>query len=157
MGTIRWEFAAGFSVQLYNADWYTRICEHLDKKNISSYIFTMRRKKGALIPLELSIIAACLDLIAGGTEEAHGFLIAKQIGDQSSARMLTSHGTLYKALDRMEKTGLLKSHWEDPILAASESRPRRRLYRVTAQGETAFEVAPTTLAQSNPRSRRVTT
>ena len=56
----------------------------------------MRRKKGALIPVELSILSASLDLQTRGVEEAHGFLIAKQISDQNDARMLTAHGTLYK-------------------------------------------------------------
>ncbi len=117
----------------------------------------MRRKKGTLIPLELSILAACLGLKTRGTEEAHGFLIAKQIGDQSGARMLTSHGTLYKALGRMEKGGLLKSRWEDPIAAANESRPRRRLYQITADGVNALDAA--TVPKSRPISsaKRATT
>ncbi len=117
----------------------------------------MRRKEGTLIPLELSILAACLDLKKHGAEEAHGFLIAKQIGDHTGARMLTSHGTLYKALGRMEKTGLLKSRWEDPIAAAKESRPRRRLYRVTAQGVSAFDAALAPRPQTISSSERATT
>jgi PadR family transcriptional regulator PadR len=117
----------------------------------------MRRKKGVLIPLEMAILAACLDLKTRGAEEAHGFLIAKQIGDQSGARMLTSHGTLYKALGRMEKTGLLKSRWEDPVVAANESRPRRRLYRVTVVGVTAFDAARSLQSQPVPVSRRAVT
>ena len=55
--------------------------------------------------------------------------------------MLTSHGTLYKALGRMAKVGLLESRWEDPIIAADESRPRRRFYRVTAEGQVASRAA----------------
>ena len=117
----------------------------------------MRRKKGALIPLELSILAACLDLKTRGADEAHGFLIAKRIGDQTGARMLTSHGTLYKALGRMEKTGLLKSRWEDPVAAANDSRPRRRLYRVTAQGVSAFDAARAPRPQAISSSKRATT
>jgi PadR family transcriptional regulator PadR len=101
----------------------------------------MRRKKGALVPLEISILAACINLALSGLKESHGFLIAKQIGDQQGARMLTSHGTLYKALGRMAKAGLLESRWEDPVIAAEQSRPRRRFYRVTAEGQTAFRVA----------------
>jgi PadR family transcriptional regulator PadR len=117
----------------------------------------MRRKKGALVPLELSILAACLDLKLAGTEEAHGFLIAKKIGDESGARMLTAHGTMYKALGRMEKTGLLKSRWEDPTLAASESRPRRRFYRVTVQGATAFDASAAHNKQPSSSLKRITT
>ena len=117
----------------------------------------MRRKKGALIPLELSVLAACLDLKMQGSAEVHGFLIAKKIGDQTGAKMLTSHGTLYKALGRMEKTGLLKSRWEDPVAAATESRPRRRLYRVTAEGASAIDTATAPVKQSVSSSKRATT
>ncbi len=117
----------------------------------------MRRKKGELIPVELSILAACLDLKSRGLEESHGFLIAKQISDQNGARMLTSHGTLYKALGRMEKAGLLKSNWEDPVAAAEQSRPRRRFYRITAQGLEAFNAARAQQAQPNSVAKRATT
>ena len=117
----------------------------------------MRRKKGVRIPLELSILVACLDLKTRGAEQVHGFLIAKQIGDQTGAKMLTSHGTLYKALGRMEKTGLLKSRWEDPVAAANESRPRRRLYRVTAEGVAAFDAARAPRPQPVSSSKRATT
>ena len=117
----------------------------------------MRRKKGVLIPLELTILATCLDLKTRGVEEGHGFMIAKQIKDQKSARMLTSHGTLYKALGRMEKAGLLKSHWEDPLAAAEETRPRRRLYRITAQGQAALSAARALQSQPRLTSQRAAT
>ena len=116
----------------------------------------MRRKKGTLIPLELSILASCLGLKASGAEEAHGFLIAKHIRDQERARMLTAHGTLYKALGRMEKAGLLKSRWEDPLVAAEEARPRRRLYHVTAQGQAAFDAASAPQPRPHFASKRAT-
>lgn len=117
----------------------------------------MRRKKGALIPIELSVLAACLDLKTRGIEEVHGFLIAKQISDQTGARMLTSHGTLYKALGRMERSGLLKSRWEDPLVAANESRPLRRLYRVTAEGAKAFDTAGVPNPETTSSAERATT
>jgi DNA-binding PadR family transcriptional regulator len=71
-------------------------------------------------------------------DSLHGFLIARDVKERQAARLLTAHGTLYKALDRMQKAGLLESEWEDPLLAAAEGRPRRRLYRVTAAGEAAL-------------------
>jgi DNA-binding PadR family transcriptional regulator len=52
--------------------------------------------------------------------------------ERSGSRSLTSHGTLYKALGRLEGFGLLASHWEDA--AAVEGRPRRRLYELTGEG-----------------------
>ena len=117
----------------------------------------MRRKKDTLIPVELSILAACLGLKSRGVDEVHGFLIAKQISDQQGARMLTAHGTLYKALGRMEKAGLLKRRWEDPVAAADEARPRRRLYRITAQGQAAFDAARAPQPQAQFVSKRAAT
>ena len=94
----------------------------------------MRRKPGALLPLELDILEAGLDLARRGQGDFHGFAIAKRVQELEGARRLTAHGTLYKALARMEKAGLLHSRWEDPSTAADERRPRRRLYEVTAEG-----------------------
>jgi len=101
----------------------------------------MRRKAGSLVPLELSILEAGIELTVRGAPYFHGFLIAKEIKEREDARLLTAHGTLYKALDRMQKAGLLESEWEDPFAAAGEGRPRRRLYRVTIAGETALAAA----------------
>lgn len=98
----------------------------------------MRRKAGALVPLELSILDAGIELAVRGAPYFHGFLIAREIKEREDARLLTAHGTLYKALDRMQKAGLLESEWEDPSVGAAEGRPRRRLYRVTMAGETAL-------------------
>ena len=117
----------------------------------------MRRKKGSLIPLEVSVLTTCLDLKTRGTGEGHGFLIAKQIKDRENTRMLTAHGTLYKALGRLEKAGLLKSRWEDPVAAAEAARPRRRMYRITAQGEAALKATLVLKLQPHFSSRRATT
>lgn len=97
-----------------------------------------RRKAGTLLPIELSILAAAIELRVRGARLFHGFQIAKEIKERDDARMLTSHGTLYKALDRMRRLGYLESEWEDPLLAAQEGRPRRRFYSVTAAGEAAL-------------------
>ena len=94
----------------------------------------MKRKPGALLPIEISILDAGLRLSSRGIDEFYGFLVAKEIKDSKNARLLTAHGTLYKALDRLEQMGFLTSQWEDPQIDAMESRPRRRLYRGTAAG-----------------------
>jgi DNA-binding PadR family transcriptional regulator len=101
----------------------------------------MRRKAGSLVPLELSILEAGIELAVRGAQYFHGFLIAKEVKEREDARLLTAHGTLYKALDRMQKAGLLESEWEDPVAAAAEGRPRRRLYRVTVAGQAALAEA----------------
>jgi PadR family transcriptional regulator PadR len=96
----------------------------------------VRRKLGAILPLEASILATAVDLAKAGTTEFHGFQLAKQLRDGEGQKQLTAHGTLYKALSRMEKAGLLSSVWEDP--AAEEGRPRRRLYSNTSDGRVAL-------------------
>ncbi len=98
----------------------------------------MRRKEGSLVPLEVSILEAALDLRHRGVSEAHGFLLAKEMREERHARRLTAYGTLYKALDRMERAGYLESRWEDPMIAARQGRPRRRFYWVTLVGEGAL-------------------
>jgi PadR family transcriptional regulator, regulatory protein PadR len=98
----------------------------------------MRRKPGTLLPLEVDILEAGLELCRTGGARFHGFQLAKQIADHTGPRPLTAHGTLYKALQRLEEAGLLESQWEDPNIAATEGRPRRRLYEVTGAGERAL-------------------
>jgi PadR family transcriptional regulator, regulatory protein PadR len=99
----------------------------------------MRRKPGTLLLLEVDILDAGLALRRGGTPSFHGFQLAKALAERAEDRTaLTGHGTLYKALSRMEAAGLLTSAWEDPNLAAAEGRPRRRLYQVTGAGERAL-------------------
>ena len=94
----------------------------------------MRRKEGAILPIEESILR--VNLASGG--ELHGFEMAKRIQEIDDAHRLTAHGTLYKALARLEEAGLLESRWEDPQVAADDGRPRRRLYRITGAGEVAL-------------------
>lgn len=94
----------------------------------------MRRKANSLLPLEVSICEVALDLQGRGNAEFHGFAIAKLIKERDGARRLTAHGTLYKALSRMQDAGLLESRWEEPDIAARERRPQRRLYRITTAG-----------------------
>ena len=101
----------------------------------------MRRKPNMLLPVELSILEAGIELRGRGAPDFHGYLIAKEMKECEGARLLTAYGTLYKALGRMEKAGLLESRWEDPLIAAEEHRPLRRFYIVTATGERALTQA----------------
>ena len=95
-----------------------------------------RRKPGTLLPLETEILTAALSTRGS----FHGFGLAQTMREQSGSRSLTAHGTLYKALGRLEELGLLTSRWEDPAVA--EGRPRRRLYDVTGEGAHAVRQAP---------------
>ncbi|MES1169617.1 MAG: PadR family transcriptional regulator [Leifsonia sp.] len=97
----------------------------------------MRRRAGHLLDLEAQILGA----LVGGTDsdaEVHGFALAKELADRQGSRRLTSHGTLYKALARLEDAGAVTSRWEDSAIAERDGRPRRRLYRVTGTGRAAL-------------------
>jgi PadR family transcriptional regulator, regulatory protein PadR len=101
----------------------------------------VRRKPGSLVPLELAICSAAAALLRRGAAEFHGYEIAKTLGDAADTRLLTAYGTLYRALGRLEKMGLVESRWEDPAVPARENRPGRRLYTLTALGEAAADEA----------------
>jgi len=64
-------------------------------------------------------------LLASPQQWRHGYDIARQTGLAS--------GTLYPILGRLSDGGLLETHWEDD---PPEGRPRRHLYRLTAEGAT---------------------
>jgi PadR family transcriptional regulator PadR len=105
-----------------------------------------RRKPGTLLPLETEILEAALSMLRSGHATFHGFALAQLIRAGSGSRSLTAHGTLYKALGRLEEFGLLTSQWEDA--ATAEGRPRRRLYELTKQGA---EMAEQVLAEKAER------
>jgi PadR family transcriptional regulator, regulatory protein PadR len=98
-----------------------------------------RRKPGTLLPLETEILGVALAMLRSGHASFHGFGLAQTMREQRGSRALTSHGTLYKALGRLEEFGLLASRWEDA--EAVEGRPRRRLYELTGQGVRVAEQA----------------
>jgi DNA-binding PadR family transcriptional regulator len=104
------------------------------------------------VPLELAICEAAAELRGRGVDQFHGYEIAKTIGDAADRRLLTAYGTLYRALARLQKMGLLVSRWEDRAIAARENRPGRRLYTLTALGKAAVEAAR--LASEEQAKRR---
>jgi PadR family transcriptional regulator, regulatory protein PadR len=94
-----------------------------------------RRKPGTLLPIEVAILGAALSRRGEGEDEFYGFEFARAIAGSRAGRKLTAHGTLYKALGRLEDAGLLTSRWEDTDVATADGRPPRRLYTVTGEGE----------------------
>jgi DNA-binding PadR family transcriptional regulator len=101
----------------------------------------MRRKANSLVPLEVSILQGSVEFARSGDAEFHGYAMAKALKDEAGAKQLTAHGTLYRALERLERLGFLASRWEDPAVAAQEQRPLRRLYHITAAGHQACQAA----------------
>jgi PadR family transcriptional regulator PadR len=82
-------------------------------------------------------------LISGRVRELSGADIAK------STQL--SSGTLYPILYRLEQVGWVNSHWEvgDPALLG---RPRRRYYRVTAEGARRVKEVVRELTPGNGRA-----
>ncbi len=107
------------------------------------------RKPGTLLPIETDILDAALSMVRAGDRTFHGFGLARTMGEQRGSRSLTAHGTLYKALGRLEEFGLLTSRWEE---TAVEGRPRRRLYELTGKGVAVAEATPARPGSApNPR------
>jgi len=92
-----------------------------------------------LLPIEEAILELGLRRLRDGEPEFYGFAVATEL-DGDDGRRLTSHGTLYKVLERLERDGLLVSRWEEPA-EFDESRPRRRLYRSSDQAEGALRTS----------------
>lgn len=108
-----------------------------------------RRKAVTLLPLEMEVLDVALDMLRAGQATFHGFGLAQAMREGRASRLLTAHGTLYKALARLEGLGLLISHWEDAT--AAEGRPRRRLYELTMEGSRVPEQARSGKAIERPR------
>jgi PadR family transcriptional regulator PadR len=80
----------------------------------------------------LTYIAATV-LYAIHSGRCYGFQIMDATGLPS--------GTVYPALRRLEKTGLIHSQWERESIARAEQRPARRYYQTTSAGEAALAAA----------------
>ncbi|MFI6824729.1 PadR family transcriptional regulator [Micromonospora sp. NPDC050187] len=59
-------------------------------------------------------------------------------------------GTLHPILARLELAGWVESFWEDPAAHEAQGRPRRRYYRLTADG---VRVAGTAVANPSDDTR----
>ena len=84
------------------------------------------------MPAVLSYAAATV-LHAIERGRRYGFEIMEATGLPS--------GTVYPALRKLEKGGLIHAQWERQSQARAERRPARRYYEVTAEGEAALAAA----------------
>lgn len=82
------------------------------------------RIKGHLELLLLSVLQS---------GSAHGYEVIAALRRRSDGELDVPEGTVYPALHKLEEDGLLASEWDDG------SARRRRVYRLTARGETALE------------------
>jgi len=90
-------------------------------------------------PQTVSVLAA---LCEQPSAWQHGYALARQTGLKS--------GTLYPILIRLADRGLVEACWqEEPV----PGRPRRHLYRLTADGLASATGALAALAQQPPAGR----
>jgi DNA-binding PadR family transcriptional regulator len=75
--------------------------------------------RGYLDPLVLAVLA---------DHSLHGYAVIEELKTRSGGELDLPEGTVYPALHRLERRGLLRSAW-----TKAEGR-RRRVYRLTASG-----------------------
>ena len=90
----------------------------------------------------LAVLAALRD---EPSEWRHGYALAKQTSLKS--------GTLYPILIRLADRGLVEARWQDE---PQPGRPRRHLYRLTADGRAAAVAAPPGVAEPEARPKQRT-
>ncbi|MBN1955889.1 MAG: helix-turn-helix transcriptional regulator [Anaerolineae bacterium] len=81
-------------------------------------------RKGSTTVLILSLLAE---------EAMYGYQLAKELAARSGGVFEFKEGTLYPALHRMEKDGLLTSYWQ-----VVEEGPSRKYYEITDRGRQAL-------------------
>jgi len=72
--------------------------------------------------LENLLLAVLVD------EPGHGYALLQRISARSGGDLVVPEGSLYPALQRLERAGLVASTW------AAEGGRRRRIYRLSSAG-----------------------
>jgi transcriptional regulator len=80
---------------------------------------------GTLVLLILRVLAS---------RRLHGYAIAQKIAALSDAELSVEEGSLYPALQRMLRSGLVKAQWE-----VSATGRRVRVYQITPRGRSHLE------------------
>jgi DNA-binding PadR family transcriptional regulator len=65
--------------------------------------------------------------------DGYGFSVMEMTGLPS--------GTVYPAMRRMERDGLIRSQWEPQSIADASQRPPRKYYRLTRSGRATLEAS----------------
>lgn len=89
------------------------------------------------MPQQLDLLQGTLDLLILKTlalEANHGWGIAQRIQQVSREVLQVGQGSLYPALHRLEKKGLIASEWHD-----SENNRRAKYYELTRAGRRQLE------------------
>jgi PadR family transcriptional regulator, regulatory protein PadR len=87
--------------------------------------------------MRLDLPQGTLDLLILKTlalEPQHGWSLSNRIRQVSSDAVLIQQGTLYPALHRLERRGMIRSRW-----GASDNNRRARYYELTKKGSRQLE------------------
>jgi DNA-binding PadR family transcriptional regulator len=76
---------------------------------------------------------AALILRAISTGYVYGFSVMEMTGLPS--------GTVYPAMRRLERDGLIQSKWETESIATTEQRPPRKYYKLTRAGKSTLDAS----------------
>lgn len=88
------------------------------------------------MPPQAELLPGNLDVVilkAISLGEVHGYGVLLRIEQISGGAIVVQQGALYPALYRLEKQGLIESHW-----GASENNRRAKFYRLSALGRRRF-------------------
>jgi len=96
------------------------------------------------IPIDHTIQAELLLLL--GQQPSHGYELIQRLNEAAFKTGEADPATVYRNLRRMDKDGLIQSHWE-----IGESGPGRRLYELTPQGLEALKVWSAYLAEQKAK------
>lgn len=82
--------------------------------------------------MDSQLLAGTLEMLVlqvVSPEPAYGYRITQEVMERSKGYLELKEGSLYPALHRLEREGLLESHWVE-----AGPKRRRKYYRATAKG-----------------------
>src|SRR5579863_3742868 len=104
---------------------------------MSASLRTCRMPKGDIMNPSVEVLQGTLDLLILKTlalEPMHGWGIAQRIQQVSKEVLQVQQGSLYPALYRLERKGLIQAEW-----GASENNRRAKYYSLTKAGREQLE------------------
>lgn len=101
----------------------------------------MPRRAAAAPPAKSDLLQGTLDLLilhVTALEPLHGYAIGQRIQQISRSTLQVQQGSLYPALHRLEKRGLLRAEWQ-----TSETGRDAKFYTLTKAGQKQLELERT--------------
>lgn len=100
--------------------------------------FSCRSERGRVTSDPINLPQGTLDLLILRTlalGRQHGWAISERVQQMSSDVLRIQQGSLYPALHRLERRGLIKAHW-----GKSENNRRAKYYELSKNGRNQLEV-----------------